>query len=162
MFRAKMFELVELVIPTTVTTAGVQIVFQAQNQLQTIFQNRDVWIKAIETYDATSITNSPLTSNNPVATVADIQNATLTLSVNNRLAIEKMPLAQLNRTYNFTAGTPFVNQLMLFRNMHLVDWTKSYVTVVAAPAAVLPRSYLFGVYYSYAPDPDYDPAIDDL
>jgi hypothetical protein len=150
MFRTKRFELVELSIAATVAGQNSQVFFQNQPQLQTISQDRTIYVKAIEVYDVLDIAKSPITSGQAVATVADIQNGVLTLVNESEESFRRIPLASLHRSFNSTAS-PSVYQLFLLKNIFRVDWTKSYVTLVATPVAA-PFSYLFGVHYDYEPD----------
>jgi hypothetical protein len=150
MFRTKRFELVELIIAATVAGQNTQVFFQNQPQLQSISGDQTVYVKCVEVFDVLDIAKSPFTSGNNVATVADLQNATLTLVNDAQETLRRIPLAILHRSFNSTAS-PAVYQQFLLKNVFKVDWTKSYVTLVATPAA-LPFSYLFGVHYDYEPD----------
>lgn len=147
-----MFELVELLVSTSITGNNVDIYFTQQPQLQTIVNDKQIYVKGIETFSNGALTTSPLTSGNPVATPADIQNATLTLVVEGTETLKRIPLALLNRSFA-TGGAfvPLASNLFMLKNIFEVNWVKSYVTVVLAPASV-PFSYLFGVHYEYAPD----------
>lgn len=152
MFRAKNFEMIELQIPASVTTANKNTYFQAQNLLQTIQQARTVYLKAICVYSNASMAANPLSSN-PVATPADIANGALTLVSNKQLDFNLIPLTHLNLVQSDTGATfvPFVRDMFLLHDTTIVDWTQCYVQTVAAPA-VVPFSYLFGVFYDYEPE----------
>lgn len=151
MFRACRSQLIELLIPSTVSGNNAQVYFQNQPQLQTISGDRTIYIKSITTFTQDTITASPLTSGNPVASAADILNAVLVLSVANENAINMVPLSELCYVQS-QSFTPFTQQRFLMRDISKVDWTKSYVQMINAPA-VGGFSYLFNVYYDYAPDP---------
>lgn len=147
-----MFQIVELIIPATVVTPNQFTYFQQQPQLQSVMGNQTVYVKAIETFSVQALTTSPITSNSPVASEANIANGVLVLNIAGTLKFQMIPLAILNRVIQSPgAACPSVYDLFQLRNTWEIDWTKSYVTTVAAPIAP-PFSYLFGVHYSYEPD----------
>lgn len=147
-----MFQIVELIIPATVTTANQFTYFQQQPQLQSVMGNQTVYIKAIETFSVQALTTSPITTNSPVASEANIANAVLVLNIAGTLKFQMIPLAIMNRVLQSPgAACPGVVDLFQLRNIWEIDWTKSYVTTVGVPIAP-PFSYLFGVHYSYEPD----------
>ena len=151
--KTPMFQLVELIIPATVTGFNQFTYFQQQPQLQSTSANQTVYVKAIETYSVQALTTSPLTSGSPVASEANIANGVLVLNIAGTLKFQNIPLADLNRIIQSPgAACPGVYDLFQFRNLWEIDWTKSYVTTVAAPINP-PFSYLFGVHYGYEPDP---------
>lgn len=146
------FQIVELVIPTTIVGANNSIYFQQQPQLQSTDGHQIVYIKAIETYSDQAVTNSPITTNNPVASADNIKNAVLVLNLGGTLRYQMIPLASMNRILQSPgAACPGVIDLFMLRNAFNVDWTKSYVTCVQQPINP-PFSFLFGVHYSYEPD----------
>jgi hypothetical protein len=150
--KTPMFQLVELIIPATVTGFGQFIYFQQQPQLQSTQGNQTVYVKGIDTFSNQAITTSPLTAGSPVASPADIMNGVLVLNIAGTLKFQNIPLALLNRvTQSPGAACPSVFDLFQLKNIWEIDWTKSYVTCVAAPTDA-PFSYLFGVHYSYEPD----------
>jgi hypothetical protein len=153
MFRTKRFQLVELIVTATIVGNNQNVYFQNQPQLQSVLGDRTIYIKKIETYTNKALALSPLTSGNGVATPADIINGVLTLCVKGEEQLRQIPLADLNRVFADTgaAFAPFVWEGFYVKNLYEVDWTKSYVTLVATPAAA-PFSYLFGVHYDYEPD----------
>lgn len=153
MFRTKRFQLIELIVPATVTAANSNVMFGNQPQLQSILGD-NVYVKAIEVFSDRALAASPLSTGTTVANSAAIRNATLTLLIKGEESMQKIPLTMLSRIFTDTGGTfvPNVYQLFLLKNIFEVDWTKSYLTLVAAPAAP-PLSYLFGIHYDYDPDP---------
>lgn len=154
MFKSDKFQLVELLVGVGVTGNNQDVYFQQQPQLQSFgLTGQKVYIEAIEVFSNAAVTTSPITTSSPVATPADIQNATLTLVEDSDKEVRKdLPLAMLNRTWPSTPGfVPSQQLLYLLRNCFAISWTKCYVTVVLAPS-VVPFSYLFGVHYSYSPD----------
>lgn len=145
--------MVELIIPATVTGFNQATYFNQQPQLQSTSANQTVYVKAIETFSVQALTTSPLTSGSPVASEVNIQNGVLVLNIAGTLKFQNIPLAILNRVIQSPgAACPSVFDLFQLRNIWEIDWTKSYVTTVAAPTNP-PFSYLFGVHYSYDPDP---------
>ncbi len=145
--------MVELIIPATVVGFNQFTYFQQQPQLQSTSANQTVYIKAIETFSVQALTTSPLTGGSPVASEANIANGVLVLNIAGTLKFQNIPLAILNRIIQSPgAACPGVFDLFQLRNVWEVDWTKSYVTTVNAPVGA-PFSYLFGVHYSYEPDP---------
>jgi hypothetical protein len=147
----KNFQLVELIV--NAVGNNLQIYFQQQPQLQSTTGSQNVWIKGIETFSNGALTNSPITTANAVATPADIANATLTIVESGTENKKQIPLARLNRSFASATGfVPFPPPLFRFKNLYTVDWTKCYLTMVVASVTPLPFSYLFGVYYDYAPD----------
>lgn len=146
------FQIVELIIPATVTTGNQNTYFQQQPQLQSTTGNQTIYIKAIETFSVQALTTSPVTASSPVASEANIANGVLVINVAGTLEFQMIPLAILNRIIQSPgAACPGVYDLFQCRNLFKVDWTKSYVTTVGVPIAP-PFSYLFGVHYSYEPD----------
>ncbi len=147
-----MFQMVELIIPATVTGFNQFTYFNQQPQLQSTVGNQTVYVKGIEVYSNQAVTNSPLTSGSTVASPGDIANGVLVLNIAGTLKFQNIPLAIMNRVIQSPGiACPGVFDLFQLRNIWEIDWTKSYVTTVAPPAAT-PFSYLFGVHYSYEPD----------
>jgi hypothetical protein len=150
--KTPMFQLVELIIPATVTGFGQFTYFQQQPQLQSTMGNQTVYVKAIDVITNQALTTSPLTAGSPVASPADIMNAVLVLNIAGTLKFQNIPLALMNRVQQSPgAACPAVYDLFQLRNIWEIDWTKSYVTTVAPPGDA-PFSYLFGIHYSYEPD----------
>jgi hypothetical protein len=149
------FQLVELIIPATVVGNNNFNYFQQQPQLQSVIGNQTVYVKAIETFSVQAIPTSPITTGSPVASEVNLANGVLVLNIAGTLEFQNIPLAILNRVIQSPgAACPGVFDLFQLRNCYQVDWTKSYVTTVAAPTNP-PFSYLFGVHYSYEPDTEY-------
>jgi hypothetical protein len=149
--KTPMFQMVELIIPATITGMNAFTYFQQQPQLQSMTNNQTVYVRAIETFSVDTLTTSPLTTGSPVATNANIQNATLVLNIAGTLKFQNIPLGILNRNI---LSNPAVFDLFQLKNIFEVDWTKSYVTTVGVPIDA-PFSYLFGVHYSYSPDENF-------
>lgn len=115
-------------------------------------------IVAIEAYTATSLTNSPI-SNNALATIAQMKTASLTLygGIENpetgqkvkqgNQIIQQVPVLRLNNIQNATPD-PFSRNIFLLNSM-VVDWTKSYIELTAAPGNANAASFVFGVYFNF-------------
>ena len=149
MFKTKKFTLIEVFVAASVTGANSRVYIQNQPQLQTIANDRTIFIKAIEAFSVEQITKSPLTSGNSVANAAAMKNATLTVVSKGTEDLQQIPLALLCRNLGSTA-VPHVWEPFLLDNLFQVDWSKSYVQMVEAPSG--PFSYLFGIHYSEAAD----------
>jgi hypothetical protein len=150
--KTPMFQLVELIIPATVIGFGQFTYFQQQPQLQSITGSQTVFVKGIDVLSNQALTTSPLTAGSPVATPDDIANGVLVLNIAGTLKFQNIPMALMNRVIQSPGlACPSVYDLFQLKNIFEIDWTKSYVTTVAAPLAA-PFSYLFGVHYSYEPD----------
>src|SRR5258708_31365626 len=142
--KAPLYQLVELIIPASVSTGNQSTYFQQQPQLQSTTGNQTVYIKAIETYSVQALTTSPITASSPVSSEANLANAVLTLNIAGTLEFQMMPLAILNRIIQSPgAACPGVYDLFQLRNCFTEDWTTSYVTTVGIPIGA-PFSYLFG------------------
>lgn len=153
MFKAKKYELVELIIPATVTGNNQQTYFQNQPQLQSISGDRRIYIKKITTYTDDDITGSPKSSGIAAATAFDLRNGALTMSIQGENAFNLVPLAEFSQLTNPGSATPYRMMDFLLKNTWRMDWTKSYIQTITAPPTV-PYSYLLGVYYDYEPDFD--------
>jgi hypothetical protein len=150
--KTPMFQLVELIIPATVNGFNQFTYFQQQPQLQSTSGNQTVYVKGIDVLSNQALTTSPLTAGSPVAGPGDIANGVLVINIAGTLKFQNIPLALMNRVVQSPGiACPSVYDLFQLRNIWEIDWTKSYVTTVAPPAAP-PFSYLFGVHYSYEPD----------
>ncbi len=146
MLLTKRFELIELQIP--VSGANAATYFQNQPQLQSVDGSKLVAIKAIELYSDQTLSDNPLTAGSPVAGVADIINATLTLCISGTESIKRLPLVNLSRILpDQTNYVPAVWQPFLLKEIYTIDWSKSYVTNSAAVGSTF--SFLFGVHYLY-------------
>lgn len=143
------FTLVELFVGATVAGNGAQVPFNDQPLLRTQ-QGQKVYIQAIETFSDQAFAQTA--SGNLVAPAAQIQNALLTLSVNNFFQIKQVPLARINNIWGDPANfVPFTENIMVFDNLTDVIWTESYLEFGQSPAGAVPFSFLFGVHYSLQP-----------
>lgn len=154
--KTKKFTLIEVIIPASVASANSRVYVGNQPQLQSISGDKNIWIKAVEAYSVEQITKSPLTGANAVASVAAIKNATLTIVVKGTEELQQIPLAILCRNINGTQ--PATWDPFLLDNLYQVDWSKSYLQLVEAPAAA-PFSYVFGIHYAEQADISADPGM---
>lgn len=140
-------ELVELQVQAAQAQAGARIYFQDQAQLRTQ-DGQTIWLQSIETWCADAIPASFL-STNPVAPIADLQNAAIVFNIGGHEDIHLVPLVSLNRTV--TASAPHVRDLTPMDFLYKVDWSKSYVQL-AAIGTQTAFSYLFQVRYASTPN----------
>jgi len=152
--KARRFQLIEAKV--TGTSNNSQWSFNQQPLLQSISGGQRVFVEAIEAYANNAISGSPFSPANAMPTAADIQGATLTLSVLGNLRFLNVPLSRLNPIWSDSgAYVPFTLTPVLFCNVWGIDWTQSYVTTVTA-AHTQPLSFMFGVWYMYSTDPQAD------
>ena len=153
MFRERRSQLLELIIPATITSANQKVYFQSQPQLQSINMDRKVYLKKIEAYSSAMMNGSPLTSGNAVASPAAIINGVLTLNVKGSEDLQYIPLGDMVNLQADTGGTftVFNRQPYMFEDLFEVDWSKSYVQLIGIPAGT-PFSYIFKVSYDYRMD----------
>lgn len=150
-FKTRKFQMVELIIPATITGNNQQVYFQNQPQLQSIDGTRRTYTKMIETYTNDTLVGSPLSNGNAMATAADILNAVLVLSIGGENAENQIPLSDLCKVTAPGTFTPNNYVPYILKNQWRLDWTKSYVQIITPPLN-LPKTYLFGVHYDYEPD----------
>jgi hypothetical protein len=140
--------MVEVTIPATVTgnLSKTNFVFEAE-----LFSGKGdtVWIYAIEALSSDFIVASPLTSGQRVASPADIINATVSISAQNDMIYDNLPMANLVRLNSNLGSTAHAKDLFRCRKVSEIDWTKSFITTLTAPVPVGPFSYLFNFYYGY-------------
>lgn len=153
MYKVDHSQMVELIVPAGTAGFNTRITFQNQPQLQTISNDRQIWLSAIQTFTTDTIAGSPITSGSPAATAADVLNGVLILKSLGEDRYNQVPLSRLLGVQSVST-TPWNWQPFLFRNALNIDWQKSYITILTPPAGVLPYSYLFSVDYKYTPDPD--------
>jgi hypothetical protein len=113
---------------------------------------KDIIVQGIKTFSAAEKTTD--FNGNAIATMAQCQNAELTLYVDGEESLFRIPLTELMNSQNFT--NTFFSQIIPdeFDNL-MVDWTKSYITAdvpfnTGAPNTAF--AFLFGISYKrYAP-----------
>lgn len=115
-------------------------------------------IVAIETYTINTLTNGTV-SGTPVASVAITKTASLTLyggkndtasgrpiKQGNQI-IQAVPVLKLNNIQNASTD-PFTREIFKLNEI-VVDWTKSYVQLSAAPANTTNICLCFGIYFNW-------------
>lgn len=143
------YEAIELVIPAN--AGQTRFNFLDIPQLRSDL-TKDIIVQAIKTF---SIVERPIDFNgNAVASVAQLQNAELTLYIDGEESIFRVPMTELMNTQNF-AATFFSQQFPDEFDNLMIDWTKSYITSDVPFNAVEPNTqfaFLFGIAYKrYAP-----------
>ena len=143
------YEAVELLIPAN--AGATRFNFLDIPQLRSDV-TKDIIVQGIKTF---SIVEKPIDFNgNAVASVAQLQNAELTLYVDGEESIFRIPMTELMNSQNF--ANTFFSQIIPdeFDNLQ-IDWTKSYITADVpfnAGGANTQFAFLFGIAYKrYAP-----------
>lgn len=115
-------------------------------------------IVAVELYTVNTLTNGTV-SNTANASIAIAKTAALTLyggiiNPENGLPvkqgneiIQRVPVLRLNNIQNASTD-PFSRNIFLLNNMQ-VDWTKSFISLSAAPANTTDICFCFGIYFNY-------------
>lgn len=138
------YEAVELIIPAN--AGATKFNFLDIPQLRSDV-TKDIIIQGIKAF---SIVEKPLDFNgNAVASMAQLQNAELTLYVDGEESIFRIPMTELLNSQNF--ANTFFSQIIPdeFDNL-MIDWTKSYITAdvpfnTAGANALF--AFLFGISY---------------
>jgi hypothetical protein len=135
------YEAIELIIVANST--GSRFNFLDKPQLRSDV-TKDIIVQGIKVFSAPE---KPIDFNgNPVATLAQISNAELTLYVDGEESIFRVPLTELMNSQNF--GATFYSQE--FPNEYdnlMIDWTKSYITADVPFANGTQFAFLFGISY---------------
>lgn len=113
---------------------------------------KDIIVQGIKVF---SVVEKPIDFNgNAVATVAQLQNAELTLYVDGEESLFRIPLTELINSQNF-ANTYFSQQIPDEFDNLMIDWTKSYITADVpfnTAGANTAFVFLFGISYKrFAP-----------
>lgn len=116
-------------------------------------------IKAIELFDSSAAQYGPISNNLNADNNGNLNFSSLVLygGINNpqnntpikqgNEIIQRVPLLRLNTTGN---SSSVKTQNIFLLNSMLVDWTKSYVSLSAAPAnGAVNECFIFGVYFDY-------------
>jgi hypothetical protein len=136
------FEMVELVIPAASTATRFN--FPDIPQLRSDV-TKDICIRAIEAYSADSIPTD--FNGNPVATLAQVQLASLTLYVEGEESLFRIPLVKLLNVYGLTvAPLLWTDEINQFDNI-MVDWTKSYISTPTAFGNAAQFAFVLGTTY---------------
>lgn len=139
-------ETVELIVQAGYTAGTLN--FQDIPELRSD-SDKDAVIFSIQTYSKESV---PLSFNgNTLATMAQLQNAFLTLYVTGTEAVFNVPLLKFLNIQNST-GTYFNAREYFETNPLRVDWTKSYVRFATpGTGATAQYSFLFDFAYEWLP-----------
>jgi hypothetical protein len=143
------YEAVELLIPAN--AGATRFNFLDIPQLRSDV-TKDIIVQGIKAF---SIVEKPIDFNgNAVASVAQMQNAELTLYVDGEESIFRVPMTELMNSQNF-ANTFFSQQIPDEFDNLMIDWTKSYITADVpfnAAGANTAFAFLFGISYKrFAP-----------
>jgi hypothetical protein len=143
------YEAIELLIPAN--AGQTRFNFLDIPQLRSDV-TKDIIVQGIKSFSAAEKTTD--FNGNAVATMAQCQNAELTLYVDGEESIFRVPITELLNGQNFT--NTFFSQIIPdeFDNL-MIDWTKSYITADVpfnAAGANTAFAFLFGISYKrYAP-----------
>jgi hypothetical protein len=140
------YEAVELIVPAGF--GGTRINFLDIPQLRSDV-TKDIIVQGIKTFSAAE---KPVDFNgNTVASMAQLQNAELTLYVDGEESIFRVPLTELINGQNFT-NTFFSQQFPDEFDNLMIDWTKSYITADQPFDSETQFVFLFGISYKrFAP-----------
>jgi hypothetical protein len=140
------YESIELVIAAG--AGGTRFNFLDIPQLRSDV-TKDIIVVGIKTFSAAE---KPVDFNgNTVASMAQLQNAELTLYVDGDESIFRIPLTELVNSQNF-ANTFFSQQIPDEFDNLMIDWTKSYITADAPFGSETQFAFLFGISYKrFAP-----------
>ena len=135
------YEAVELVIPAG--SAQSRFNFLDIPQLRSDV-TKDIIVHGIKTFP---VEEKPIDFNgNVVASMAQLQNAELTLYVDGDESIFRIPLTELVNSQNF-ANTYFSQQIPDEYDNLMIDWTKSYITADVPFNNETQFAFLFGISY---------------
>ena len=112
-------------------------------------QLRFVSLLNLVCYTPDVITHS-IISGNPLLTLADMQTTFLVLYYNDKEAVSRIPVLELNRVAtNSAAANPFSFAITPFAGQQII-WAKSYITTPTAYAGIGASNFsvCFGVYYA--------------
>jgi hypothetical protein len=121
-----------------------------QNNFPDQSQLRGAWIDSVvlETPDVAA--KSAVTGNSNIATLADLQNMTISLVRQSNAFVNNKPILSFN-PYNMPTGeTPNITMRELFNNQP-VDWNQCYIKMQAAPSSAN-IVVSIGVYYYWPND----------
>lgn len=138
------YEAVELVIPAN--AGATRFNFLDIPQLRSDV-SKDIVVHGIKVFCSAEKTTD--FNGNAVATIAQCQNAELTLYVDGEESIFRIPLTELINGQNF-ANTFFSQQIPDEFDNLMIDWTKSYITADIPfnnGGANTQFAFLFGIAY---------------
>jgi hypothetical protein len=145
----KRWEMVEVIVGANNSATTQKIPEQQNLRMDT---TQDIIIVGLEMWSIETMPFSPITSSNPLATTAQMQNTFLTLYINEEESIHLMPAIKLiaQRVPLATSTAQFGSGPVPFKNLQ-VNWDKSYFQVAqpyntgganAAFSLILGVSYL--------------------
>lgn len=140
MQKVNKYEFIECTIPAGST--NTRFYFADQPQL------RFVSLNALECYSVDTVPNSILSGNNNISN-ANFLKGFLVLYYGDKESVNRIPLTLLNPVLNngTAAVSPSVFMNKTFEGQQ-VQWSKSYIQFVTAPAPANISSVCMGVYYS--------------
>lgn len=148
--RTCRFELIEISVTQALVGKLNTLNFGQQPLLQSISGDKQVFIKSIAAYTADMLTLSPITPGNTVVLAADIPNLVLNLDLAGKFQLHRLPFVELIKFQGTTSPSQFWPYEV--HDLWEVDWTKSEIQFLNAPASVIPFSVVLGVTYDYTPD----------
>ena len=139
------YQAVELLVPAAAVATKFQ--FTDQPELRSD-ATKDIVVLGIKMFP---LEEKPVDFNgNAVATMAQLQNAELTLYVDGEESIYRLPCTELINSQNFAAT--YFSQIFPdeFNNL-MIDWTKSYISLDAPLSDNDAFAFLFGISYAKLP-----------
>ena len=141
MNKVQNFDLVELVV--TQASTATKFFFPDQPNL------RFVSLLNLVCYTPSVVTTSVLSGNALLAT-ANLQKTFLTLYYNDKEAVSKIPILELNRiASNSASADPYAFAITPFAGQQII-WSKSYIQTPTAYTGISSANFsvLLGVYYA--------------
>jgi len=141
MNKVQNYDLVELVVNQSST--ATKFFFPDQPNL------RFVSLLNLVCYTPNVVTTSVL-SGNALLSVANLQKTYLTLYYNDKEAVSKIPILELNRiASNSSSADPYAFAITPFAGQQII-WSKSYIQTPTAYTGISSANFsvLLGVYYA--------------
>ena len=141
MNKVQNYDLVELVVNQSST--ATKFFFPDQPNL------RFVSLLNLVCYTPNVVTTSVL-SGNALLSVANLQKTYLTLYYNDKEAVSKIPILELNRiASNSSSADPYAFAITPFAGQQII-WSKSYIQTPTAYSGISSANFsvLLGVYYA--------------
>ena len=141
MNKVQNYDLVELVVNQS--SSATKFFFPDQPNL------RFVSLLNLVCYTPNVVTTSVL-SGNALLSVANLQKTYLTLYYNDKEAVSKIPILELNRiASNSSSADPYAFAITPFAGQKII-WSKSYIQTPTAYSGISSANFsvLLGVYYA--------------
>lgn len=141
MNKVQNYDLVELVVNQS--SSATKFFFPDQPNL------RYVSLLNLVCYTPNVVTTSVL-SGNALLSVANLQKTYLTLYYNDKEAVSKIPILELNRiASNSSSADPYAFAITPFAGQQII-WSKSYIQTPTAYTGISSANFsvLLGVYYA--------------